>query len=287
MMIEYMLVALLCLCIVLTVVILILVLSRRNAADRSHGAETLLEQQRGQVEKIQNDIEKLTGLFLVPHTRGSVGETLLENLLRNWLPGHAFSTQYSFQSGARVDAVVRLGDYLVPIDAKFPLESLRPLLEKSPNDKPLTGEVRRAVSSHIDSIAGKYIRPREGTLHFALMYIPSERIYYHLFVETEGQSEQEELLHAALSKGVVPVSPSNLFLYLQTVAYGFQGFATPEKQRELLQIVYQLKTDFSQFVKSFSTAGNHLKNLSKAFDDCRDKVNNLAGTIDRLERCDK
>lgn len=284
MMVQYLIVGCLCALIVLAVIILVVLLSRSRAIGGPSGPEHLIEQQIGQIERIQQDVDRLGKLFIVPQTRGTVGETLLKGLLDNWLPGHAFSTQHSFQSGARVDAVIKLGDYLVAVDAKFPLESVRPLLEQGELTTPISGEIRRSILNHIDAISSKYIRPQEGTLHFALMYIPSERVYYHLFVEEEGETDREELLNIALRKGVVPVSPSNLFLYLQTVAYGFQGFAAPEKQRELIQTMYQLKTDFTQFAKSFSVAGNHLKNLYKSFDECREKVNRLSLTVEKLQR---
>jgi DNA recombination protein RmuC len=264
--------------ILLSLIILIIMLSRRGQAGQSLLPQEQVREQLAQLNKIEDSVEQLWNLFTVPHVRGGVGETLLEELLKNWLPPKAYSMQYNFHSGARVDAAVHLGEYLVPIDAKFPLESVRQSLDAREEEKELPQGIQKSILNHIDTIAARYIRPSEGTLHFALMYLPSERLYYELFARRES-----DLLQRALHKGVVPVSPAGLFLYLQTVAYGLRGLALPERQREMVQLLYQLRRDIDEFSKSFSVAGNHLKNLNRAFEESRTRLQQLELLLDKMD----
>lgn len=276
---------------VLLLIILIIVLSgRRGRIGRGDAAAPLLDQinrRLSALEDIRGGLDELSKIFLVPYARGGLAEDLLENLLKNWLPKGTYQMQYGFRSGERVDAVVRLGAYLVAIDSKFPLEAIRRSIEASEGpgaEEPpggrfsLTGEARRSYLKHIKDVASKYIRPDEGTLSFALLYIPSEMVYYHGFVESGS-----DLLEAALNLRVIPVSPSSLFLYLQTVAYGLKGFAFQEKAAELARFVYQLKTDYQNLARSLGVAGTHLKNLDRAFDDAMGKLDGLESSIDKLD----
>lgn len=287
------------------ILLIIIVVTGRSGRAGGGSAGPLLDQinrRLSLLENIRGELDGLSKIFLVPYIRGGLAEDLLENLLKNWLPKGTYQMQYRFQSGERVDAVVRLGAYMVAIDSKFPLEAIRRSIEASETeaaaepggasrgkDGPgseggpggklsLTGEARRSYLKHIKDVASKYIRPEEGTLSFALLYIPSERVYYHGFVESGS-----DLLEEALNLRVIPVSPSSLFLYLQTVAYGLKGFAFQEKAAELAGLVYQLKTDYQALARSLGLAGTHLKNLERAFDDTRGKLDGLESSIGKLD----
>src|SRR5205814_5557448 len=125
------------------------------------------------------ELGQLQQVLRPPKARGGFGELLLGNLLRDRLPAEAYSLQYGFKSGERVDAVIRV-DRLAPIDAKFPLDNFERLVDAQENSERELHEkaFARDVKGHIDAIAGKYIRPDEGTYDFAFMYLPSEGIYY-------------------------------------------------------------------------------------------------------------
>lgn len=263
----------------LFVVVLALLLGRRRASlpDDVSLFENI-NRRLDQLERLSKGVDDLSRLFLIPHARGGIGESLLEELLRNWLPRRGYETQFSFKNGARVDAVVKIRPYLVPIDAKFPLESVRRTMAAGTAGERVPSEVRQAFLRHVEDIARKYIQPEEGTMQFALMYIPSERVYYQVFADSDGGLTEE-----ALRRGVVPVSPSTLFLYLQTVAYGLRGLSFPEERRELIRVVQQLKGDFSQFQKSYSLAGTHLKNLQRAFEDSSSRLSRVELLVERLE----
>ena len=234
-----------------------------------------------QIDAVRGEVEDLSRLFLVPRQRGVVGETILGELLAAWLPESAYELQYGFANGTRVDAVVRLGSRLVPVDSKFPLEAVeRFLREEEQADaetRSLPADLRKSFRGHIQDIAGRYINPAEGTLGFALMYIPSERVYVELFA-----GRNEELMRLALEQNVVPVSPATLFLYLQTVAYGLRGLAIPEHARRLMDNLTALQGELDRLVKGFELAGTHLRNLGRVFDETGSQLERVRIRVDRI-----
>lgn len=276
--------------IVLLVVLAVTLLLRLRGGPRggtSEGESGVLSR----LEDVSRSLSELERVFSVPQSRGAIGETLLSRLLEDWLPKDSFELQHSFHDGQRVDAVVRLGRYLVPIDAKFPFEAARRAMAKTDaaagradsggnggrggGSRGRPGELRTAFMKHVNDIAERYIRPDEGTLGFALMYIPSERVYQFVFVE-----QGDDLLGEAMGRGVVPVSPSTLFLYLQTVAYGLRGFAVSRDARAMLARFTAARTDAKELARSLSVAATHLKNLQKAFGEVDER---LARVQQRLE----
>jgi DNA recombination protein RmuC len=231
-----------------------------------------------QIDHVRSELQQLSQLFLVPRTRGVVGETILTELLASWLPRKSFQTQHGFSNGTRVDAVIKLGNLLVPVDSKFPLEAIQRFLESEPEaGARLPADIRKSFQKHIADIADRYIRPDEGTMGFALMYIPSEGVYYRLFVE-----RQDELLAMALERNVVPVSPGTLFCYLQTIAFGLRGLSLPEETVKLLGDLARLKDDLASFTRSFQTASTHLRNLTRAFDEAGGKLGDVETSTRRL-----
>ncbi|WP_319562483.1 DNA recombination protein RmuC [Marispirochaeta sp.] len=256
--------------------ILLFQLRERNR-ETSMPSEFMAKMDR--IDTIAREMETLTRAFLVPRTRGGMGEQLLEDLLKAWLPPQYILLQHRFNNGARVDAAVKVGDRIVSIDAKFPYESIAPLLDKenSGSNKTRAGELRRIFCGYVDDIAAKYIRPEEKTFHFALLYIPSENLYYRAFIE-----EQSGLMDYALKQSVVPVSPGSLFIYLQTIAVGLKGFALSKHQKELMETLYTLQRDFRSFAKSYTVTGTQLRNAARNFEDSLGSFVRLESTLERL-----
>jgi len=218
--------------------------------------------------RLEAQLRSISELFIVPRTRGAVGETVLAELLASWLPRKSYELQYGFRTGARVDAIVRLGSRLVPIDSKFPLEAASRFFAGNPTkETPLPGDVRKAFL--------------KDTMAFALMYIPAERVYYSIFVE-----RPDELLAEALRRNVVPVSPGTLFVYLQTVAYGLRGLALPEHIQSLVDQLDRLRSDLAAFRKTFDVANTHLRNLSKTFDDAGNRLGRIELLTDQITQQD-
>jgi DNA recombination protein RmuC len=244
--------------VVAALVVALLALQRATAAQRP--PETSLQD-------LSQRMEQLTRIFQTPHRRGVVGETMLAELLANWLPRRQFELQYAFQSGAKADAVVRFGTHLLAIDAKFPAEAISRAMDDPEGS---FAEARKAVLRHADAIAERYIRPSEGTFDFALLYLPSEALYRFLFVE-----HSPELFEELGRRRVIPVSPGTLFLYLQTMLFALSGSELPSERRELAQQLEGIRTELHDFATLFYRAGAHLKNATKNFEEAETQLSRV------------
>ncbi len=236
--------------------LLALVLRRREGPD--------LAARLAEIDGLARTLNDLTRSLLLPRSRGVVGETMLAALLGSWLPRRAFELQHGFRDGGRVDAVVRLADRLVPIDSKFPLEVLRDEMAGPAGNRRLSAEARRAIARYAADIASRYIRPEEGTYDFALMYVPSEAVFYHAFVAADGA---DDLFGSALAARVIPVSPSSLFLYLQTVAHGLRGFMLTADQKRLATLLEEIQRSVAALSRAHAVLGGHLRNASRAYEE--------------------
>src|SRR5262249_6329369 len=169
------------------------------------------------VFEVGKSIAGLEQILKSPKVRGGLGETFLENLLSQMLMGH-YELQHQFSTGDRVDAVVRIGDRMVPVDAKFPLENFQRMVQE-PEDA-ARRQWRRAfvrdIKARVDEIAKKYILPDEGTYDFALMYIPAENVYFEAVTRDDALDEDPPSVYAT-SKRVIPLSPNILYYYLQVI----------------------------------------------------------------------
>lgn len=216
--------------------------------------------------EVGKDIAGLQNILRAPKLRGGLGEFFLADLLGQILPPEHVSLQYAFRSRETVDAVVRVGGRLVPVDAKFPLENFRKMLE-APSDEERAGTRRKFaqdVRKHIDAIAAKYILPDEGTYDFALMYIPAENVYYETVIKDDADGA---LLEYALKRRVVPVSPGSFYAYLQAIVLGLRGFQIEENARRIMEDLARLRGDFARFADDFDTLGKHLANAKTKHDD--------------------
>ena len=248
-----------------------------------------LEQASRQLQELGRDIGELQDILKAPKLRGNLGEYLLEELLRQVLPERNFETQYRFRDGTVVDAVVRVGDRLVPIDSKFPLESFQRLLavEGEAARQQEKREFVRAVKKKIDEIAAKYIKEGEGTYDFALMYIPAENVFYELIVTDSLKDRRYELSQYAMEKKVVPVSPNSLYAYLMAIALGLKGFKIEQQAQVILAELSRVQGAFGEFYCDFLLIGKHLKNASGKFDESLKKAerfNDRIGEITGVRR---
>jgi len=224
-----------------------------------------------------NDLARLEQALRPPKARGGFGELLLGNLLRDMLPGEAYSLQYGFKSGERVDAVIKI-DKLVPVDAKFPLDNFTRLVDTEDEAEGAlhTKAFERDVKIHVDAIASKYVRPAEGTYDFALMYLPSESVYYEVVC-----SKSETLYHYALEKRVFPVSPTTFHAYLHVIALGLKGLQIEEHAKEVMAYCSGLGKDFDRFRAEFDTLGKHLGNAQTKYGEADRRLGNLERDLER------
>ncbi|MDO8426345.1 MAG: DNA recombination protein RmuC [Deltaproteobacteria bacterium] len=233
-----------------------------------------------QIFEVGKDISSLQEILRSPKLRGGLGELFLGDLLGQCLPSTHFELQYSFKNGSRVDAVIRLKGGLVPIDSKFPLENFKRLLE-SPTDEAKKAAKRKFTADcrkHIDAISSSYIVPSEGTLNFALMYIPAENVYY----ETIIRDDEEALSSYAFSKRVIPVSPNSFYAYLQTILLGLKGLEVSERARSILSHIEGLQNGFDKFIADFDTLGRHINNTKAKYDEIEKKAERLGMRLHAL-----
>lgn len=236
---------------------------------------------------VGKDIASLQEILRSPKLRGGLGELFLGDLLSQIFPPAHFTLQHKFKSGETVDAVIRLGHNFVPVDAKFPLENFRRIVETASEDerrfakKKFIADVKR----HVDAIASKYILPDEGTFDFALMYIPAENVYYELIIRDEAVDTDKALLNYAFTKRVIPVSPNSFYAYLQTILLGLKGLHIEVQAQEILRNLARLSGDFERFKADFELVGKHLTNTKTKYDEADkrlekfgDRLQSLSGT---------
>jgi DNA recombination protein RmuC len=223
------------------------------------------------------DLARLEQALRPPKARGGFGELLLENLLRDRLPPSAYQIQYTFESGERVDAIVRV-DRDIPVDSKFPLDNYTRLVEAETDDERQLAERQfaRDVKQHIDAIAGKYIRPDEGTYDFAFMYIPVETVYYELACGKTGA-----LLSYAHERRVFPVSPTTFTAYLQVIALGLRGMQIEQHAHEVMSYVAELQRDFERFADDFDKIGTHLGHAQSKYHEAGKRLDRFETKLER------
>lgn len=239
-----------------------------------------LSVQTSNLETIGNNIGSLSDLLKPPKLRGALGEMLLENLLAQILPTSLFSFQYGLADGQRVDAVVKIGDRLLPIDSKFPIEPFQRDQAQGPDD---AKDLSKTLKKYVDSIASKYLRPDEGTTDFALMYIPSEAVYYRFVSQTDPGA-----LEHALSKKVIPTSPGHLYAFLASIIAVYRQAGLSGSSRKLVvglenmsQIVQNLREYHDRMEGSLRRVSQSMSKTDEAIQRLADQVQTL-GNPDEL-----
>jgi DNA recombination protein RmuC len=236
------------------------------------------------VFEVGKDIASLQEILRSPKLRGGLGELFLGDLLAQIFPPAHYKLQYRFKSGEAVDAVIKLGNNFVPIDAKFPLENFKRVVETATEDdrkiakRKFLGDVKK----HIDAIASKYILPDEGTFDFALMYIPAENVYYELIIRDEVADTDKSLLNYAFAKRVIPVSPNSFYAYLQTILLGLKGMHVEEQAQDILRNLARLSGDFEKFRSDFELVGKHLTNVKTKYEDADKRLEKFGDRLQSL-----
>ncbi|MDQ5889888.1 MAG: recombination protein RmuC [Patescibacteria group bacterium] len=258
---------------------------------------TKLDETNRQVVNFTDQLQELQDILKNPKHRGIVGEYYLETLLKNVLPPNGFEMQYKFADGEIVDAAVFVKDKIIPVDSKFSLENYNRLVqekneaEKIRLEKLFVGDLKQRIQE-----TAKYIRPGEGTMDFAFMFIPHEAIYYDLLVNKIGAitEDTENLIQRAANKyKVIIVSPTSFLAYLQTVLQGLKAMQIEESAKEIRQRVGDLGrhiASYDQFLdkmgNSLGTTVNHYNNAYKEFkkiDKDVVKISGVGGAIEAVK----
>jgi DNA recombination protein RmuC len=243
----------------------------------------------GRLDEVTRDVQRvgqsITGLEQIlasPKLRGSLGEWTLESLLYEVLPHSHVLRQHRLHARAvTVDVAVRTADdRIISIDSKFPIEAFRRVLQAESagaDARRALVEFHRAVRDRIDEIASKYISPEDGTLDFAVMYVPSESIYYEVAVRDRGDA----LLDYAREQRVVICSPNTLYAYLQAIMMGVKGIQIAESAREIQEVLEHLRQDFVEARGRFDRASDQLRYAAQNVDSARQALRDLEMRLER------
>jgi len=239
----------------------------REELKSTQGMMERIHKQLGEFQELSRGLsnaqQSLESVLGGVKTRGILGEVTLDRLLEDSLPRSQYGIQYRFASGEAVDAVIFLRDRkLLAVDSKFPLEAFR-RIETDGDEARRTFAV--AVKKHVDSIAGKYIKPDENTLDLALMFVPSETVYYELLQISD--SKGQPLDEYCRQQRVVAVSPNTLYAHLCVIAMGLRGMQIEENARRLSNGLSGLQKQLGNFTETFEKVGTHLKNAQQSYQE--------------------
>ena len=242
-----------------------------------------LEESNKKVADYAKDLTSLQDILKTPKLRGGLGELFLEELLAQIFTKDQYELQHRFKSGEVVDAIVRLrDDQMVSVDAKFPLENFKKMVEEK--DEKESERMRKAfvvdVKKHIDAISKKYILTDEGTLDFALMYIPAENVYYETIIK-DGSGVS--ISQYGLEKHVIPVSPNSFNIYLHTILMGLKGMQIEKSAREIFNNLSRLRSEFGKFDKDFELVGTHLGRAQSSYDNSEKRLGRLSDKLGKVE----
>lgn len=223
---------------------------------------TKLDETNKQVINFAEQLEALQNILKNPKQRGILGEYYLETVLKNVLPPSAYQMQYKFKNGEIVDAVIFLGEHIIPIDSKFSLENYnRLVLETDPIEKEKLEKLfKQDLKNRIDETS-KYIRPAEGTTDYAFMFIPAEAIYYDLLVNQVGAvkiNTRDLVEYANREKHVIIVSPTTFHVYLQLFVEGLRRLQISESVKEIIKRVGDLGKHINAYNEYLQKLGSHL-----------------------------
>ncbi|MBI3231778.1 MAG: DNA recombination protein RmuC [Candidatus Doudnabacteria bacterium] len=214
-----------------------------------------LTKELGGISQVGPDIRRLTETLASPKLRGNFGEEMLENMLSQALPKNGFAIQYKFKNGEVVDAIIYVGEKILPIDSKFSMENFR--LYKEAKTEEAADGLKKAflkdVKKRVDEIHKKYILPQEGTFDFALMYIPSEGVFSEVL-------DDGATLTYARDKKVYYVSPNTLYHHLQIILLSLRGQKINQAAQQILAMIAGIKQESEKFGRSLDVLGNHIKN---------------------------
>lgn len=251
---------------------------------------TKLDETNKQVLSFSEQMQSLEDILKNPKQRGILGEYYLETLLKNVLPTGSFQMQYPFKDGTIVDAVVFVKEKIIPIDSKFSLENYNRLAaEKDPVEHAKLEKLFKAdLKNRIDETA-KYVKPSEGTMDFAFMFIPHEAIYYDLLVSQVGAlkvNTRDLIEYAFKERHVIIVSPTSFLAYLQTVLQGLKALQIEESAKEIRKNVEQLGKHVLSYEEYLQKLGGHLGTTVNMYNSAYKEFHKIDKDICRITEGD-
>jgi len=214
-----------------------------------------LKREAGAFSEVGKSMKNLQDYLQSPKLRGNIGEQVLSDLIGQIFPKNSFHLQFQFKSGEKVDAALKTDAGILCIDSKFPMENFQRMVkgETETERNEAKKSFIRDVKKHIDDISKKYILPEEGTMDFALMYVPSEPVYYEIVNQTD-------LTEYARTRRVYPVSPTTLYAHLQVILLSFQGKKLEQKSSEVFTLLRAIQKDYEKTEGNLNILGKHITN---------------------------
>jgi len=232
----------------------------------------------GEFSEIGRGMKDLQEFLSSPKLRGNMGEQVLKELLKQFLPNQSFELQYAFKSGDKVDAIIKTSGGIIPVDSKFPMENFR----KMSGDDELIKKIAAKdfvndVKKHIDDISRKYILVDEGTVDYALMYIPSEAVYYEIV-------NNSDLFDYSSEKRILIVSPSTFYAYMKAILMSFEGQKIEAQAKEILSSLRAIQKDYEKAQDNLSILQKHLTNAYNMMGNVFSSFGSLGQKISSTQR---
>ncbi len=243
--------------------------------DKAAQAMMGVQKSIGEFSEIGRSMQQLQQFLQSPKLRGNIGEQVLKELLSQSLPSDMYVLQYGFKNGERVDAAIKTSQGLIAIDSKFPLSAFKRMAEENNEvqKESLGKEFTRDVKKHINSISKKYILAAEGTLDYALMYVPSESVYYEII-------NNGELYDYSAEMRIIPVSPMSFYAYLKAILISHEGARIQKQVKEILSTLQAMRNDYEKAEEAVSVLNKHISNAYNQSSNVVQHLSKLGQKID-------
>lgn len=234
----------------------------------------------GEMSEIGKSMKDLQQFLASPKLRGGIGEQVLKILLEESLPRTSFSMQYAFRSGNKVDAAIKTDSGIIPIDSKFTMENFKKMMsaqseeQRSAHRKLFVSDVK----DRVDEISKKYILTDEGTVDFALMYVPSESVYYEIV------NSESDLMTYAYKQRVMPVSPSTFYAFLRSVLLSFEGQHIAAEIKNIQANLRSIHTETSKFAELLATLHQHINNTHSMMGKVASQFGTLSSKVEGVQK---
>jgi len=238
-----------------------------------------VQKQLGGIQEFGTDMKDLSNILKSPKLRGGLGEQFLYEILENFLPKDLYKTQYKFRDGDTCDAVVFTDKGIIPIDSKFPMENFKLMVtaetqvDRDRHKKVFITDVKK----RIEEISSKYILPEEKTTDQAIMYVPSENVFYELVVNTP------EIDEFARSKNIILTSPNTLTYFLKVLLVAYQQHELEKHAGKILKALAGIKVEAAKFNEDLDVLGRHISNSYKSMDGVKTRFTKLFGKIENVQ----
>lgn len=232
----------------------------------------------GSMSEIGRGLKDFQVFLSSPKLRGNIGEQILYEALDQVFSSQQYAKQYKFKEGQIVDAIVKTKDAMIPIDSKFPMESFRSMTEADSDLETtrLGKEFSRTVKKHIDDVARKYILPHEGTVDFAVMYVPSENVYHEIV------TNNEIILDHARTRNILLVSPNSFFHFLRVILMGLERAKIEDEAKKIWKLLKALQTEHVKIGEGIGLVNRHLTNAKNAMDQTSNEYTKFTTKIDQI-----